>query len=170
MEVNKSHISLFVLDVPRSKEEKVKKVFEETSKELVEVFKTNPVLFDVEGVGKRNIGRGNELLYAEVKFSPEGEKQVYQLTEKLQEKLSQIQEVKVERKKKIFFHVSLLNTKIQNPDMKAREIKEELYSDLSEFKFGKQKINSVQLLATRKLSDSDGYYFCESEVIFDRNL
>lgn len=157
---SRAHTTLFVINIPKEKLIEVIEVFKSVTFKLKDDFKDVNLIF--KGVKIQHMSKREELLYVQSVQKPE---KVQLLEDRLREELLKIEGVKVP-KSKLPLHISVANTSIGSKDSKVEGVNLPPCMDYQDFEFGTQRIFSVQLLSRQRGLDSEGYYRCESEVMF----
>ena len=161
----KSHVSLFVFELPRQREREAVMAFKSVAARHRETFQAKPVSLELKGVDQMCLNDGHRLVFSPGKIKPPGRhSQVVALVQELKEEFAKIEGARINRTSSLFLHLSLVNTSIGGGAPPKDEIPSEWFQDCKDF--GEQKVFSVQLLSKHKNMDSDGYYYCEAEVMF----
>lgn len=161
-DLEKAHVTLATLVIPREKEPRVTKVF----REVVERHKDNfsvKVLFQFEKLQQKKLTVGDHLAYFEAHPSSESE-----LRSMIDELIKELKKENITVRSQLdFLHLTILNTSKRGSV--TSEIPKSLLPKVDKWqgdKIGEQSVQSVQLLSRYKVqrSSAGGYYFCEAEV------
>ena len=163
--LRKSCVCLFVLDIPSNKEKEAVVEFKKASVRFKEQLHERPLVLTVRNVDHLTLPSGHNLLYANVDpgHGDSGMAVIHEMVDELKAAL-QRSGAALDKSHNMFLHVPLLNT--AHAGERPLPIGVELFEPYKEKRLGSQRVGSVQLLSMNKGLDKDGYYYCESEVMF----